>query len=66
MAKEFDYQALSIELDTLLQKLQTADLDIDDAVKHYERGMVIVKELENYLKTAENKVKKIKASTETA
>lgn len=62
MAKETDYKKLSAELDELLEKLQTADLDLDDAVKCYERGMAIVKELESYLKTAENKVSKIKAS----
>lgn len=62
--KEFDYQKLSEELDGILEHLQTADLDIDEAVKQYERGMQIVKELEAYLKAAENKVTKIKASFE--
>ena len=63
-AKKFDYQALSQELDTILEELQTADLDIDEAVKKYERGMTIVKDLETYLKTAENKVTKLKARFE--
>ena len=59
-----DYRQLSQELDAILDELQTADLDIDEAVKKYERGMMLVKELEDYLKTAENKVTKIKASFE--
>jgi exodeoxyribonuclease VII small subunit len=63
-AKEFDYRKLSQELDTVLEDLQTGDLDIDDAAKKYERGMELVKQLETYLKTAENKVTKIKASFE--
>lgn len=63
--KDLDYRKLSAELDELLAKLQTADLDIDEAVKCYERGMVIVKQLETYLKTAENKVSKVKASFES-
>lgn len=62
MTKELDYRKLSEELDTILDRLQTADLDIDDAVKSYERGMNLVKQLEEYLKTAENKVTKIKTS----
>jgi exodeoxyribonuclease VII small subunit len=55
------YKELSNELDEILASLQSADLDIDEALKCYERGMVIVKELEEYLKTAENKVTKLKA-----
>lgn len=62
--KEIDYRKLNDELETLLEELQSADLDIDAAVKHYERGMAIIKDLEAYLKTAENKVTKIKASFE--
>jgi exodeoxyribonuclease VII small subunit len=61
---ELDYRKLSAELDAILEELQTADLDIDEAVKKYERGMQLVKELEGYLQAAENKVTKIKASFE--
>lgn len=56
-----NYQNLSSELESILARLQSADLDIDEAVKAYERGMTIAKELEVYLKTAENKITKIKA-----
>lgn len=63
MAKK-DYHALSAELDTLLESLQSADLDIDDAVKAYERGMAIVADIESILKGAENKVIKITSSPE--
>lgn len=61
-----DYRALSEELDTILESLQTADLDIDEAIKRYERGMVIVKGLEAYLKNAENKVTKLKTRFDTS
>lgn len=56
-----DYKKLSEELDEVLAKLQSADLDVDEAVAAYERGMAIAKQLETYLKQAENKVTKIKA-----
>lgn len=62
--KDLDYAKLNRELETIVDQLQTADLDIDEAVKLYERGMKIIKDLEAYLKTAENKVSKIKASFE--
>ncbi|MBI3338274.1 exodeoxyribonuclease VII small subunit [Candidatus Saccharibacteria bacterium] len=58
------YQELNSELEDILVKLQSDSLDIDEAVKLHERGTIIVKELEAYLKNAENKVAKIKASFE--
>jgi exodeoxyribonuclease VII small subunit len=65
MTKEkMDYRKLSAELDDVIAKLQSADLDVDEAVRAYERGMAIAKELEHYLKEAENKVTKIKADWE--
>lgn len=60
--KKSDYQSLSKELDEILSKLQYSELDIDESVAAYERGMSIAKELEAYLKVAENKITKIKAN----
>lgn len=63
MAKQqTDYQSLQTELDTLLANLQSGELDIDEAVAAYERGMAIVKELETYLKTAENRITELQAA----
>lgn len=59
--KQIDYKVLSTELDDVLVRLQSDDLDVDQAFKLYERGMEITKQLEKYLKQAENKVTKIKA-----
>lgn len=49
-----------MELDEILTKLQSNDLDVDEAIKLYERGMEVAKEIEKYLKEAENKITKIK------
>lgn len=62
--KEIDYQALNAELNEILVKLQSDDVSIDEALKGYERGIAITKELEKYLKTAENKVAKIRSALE--
>ncbi|MDB5169516.1 MAG: Exodeoxyribonuclease 7 small subunit [Candidatus Saccharibacteria bacterium] len=62
MTKKLDYQALSTELDTIMAELQRDDLDVDEALKHYERGLTLVKELEAYLETAENKITELKAT----
>ena len=60
--KPINYRVLNEELETILEVLQSGDLDIDEAVNKYERGMEIVKDLQKYLKEAENKVTKVKKS----
>jgi exodeoxyribonuclease VII small subunit len=59
--KKTDYKSLNVELDDILLKLQSDDLDVDEAVALYERGIAITNELQAYLKDAENKVSKLKA-----
>ena len=60
--KQIDYQALKAELDTVLDELQLPDTDIDAVLKGYQRGLELVSQLENYLKTAENQITKLPAS----
>jgi len=57
---EHNYKALSDELEQAMAELERGDLDIDQAVECYERGLVIVRQLEDYLKDAENKVIELK------
>ncbi|HSX27792.1 MAG TPA: exodeoxyribonuclease VII small subunit [Patescibacteria group bacterium] len=64
MTKNIDYRELSGQLDEILAQLQLGDLDVDEATKLYEKGMLIVSDLEQYLKTAENKVIKLKKAFE--
>lgn len=59
--KTINYQEMAAELDAILEALQTSEMDIDEAVKSYEHGMQLVKELEAYLLQAENKITKVKA-----
>ncbi len=60
MAKEKSYQQLRAELDEVVAGFLSGELDIEAATKQYERGTQIVKELQEYLKTAEVKIEKIK------
>lgn len=64
MPKTEDYRSLQDELDTILSSLQQSELDIDEAVKLYERGQQVIQQLEKYLKTAENKITKLKIDFE--
>ena len=58
--QNINYQELSAELEQIMLELTREDLDIDLALKHYERGLHLIKELETYLATAENKVHELK------
>jgi exodeoxyribonuclease VII small subunit len=68
MAKaEKDYQTLSSELDQVLASLQTPGVHVDEAVKLYEEGLKLVKQLEKHLQQAENKIEQLKlAATDPA
>ena len=56
-----NYQELMDELEKLLAELQQDDIDVDVALKHYQRGLELVGQLEDYLGSAENKVRELKA-----
>jgi len=60
MAKQSDYQTLNQELETVLAALQRPDIDVDEAVKLYERGLKLTADIEDYVKQAELKIKKLK------
>ncbi len=64
--KDFDYRKLNEELEVILAQMDSTDMDVDEAIKHYQRGMEIVEQLEAYLKGAENKVQKIKQQWDTS
>lgn len=55
------YRKLSDELAELLAWFEGEQVDLDQAVSKYEQAMALLKQMESYLKTAENKVKKISA-----
>lgn len=59
MSEQKSYREMRNELDEIMTNLHTSDLDIDLAIKQYERGMQLIKELETYLKKAELKIKKV-------
>lgn len=55
------YSELRAQLDETLAKLQSPECDVDEAVALYGQALGLVKRLESYLQTAENKVKKVQA-----
>lgn len=63
MTKSKSYKELQSALDDVMTKIQAEELDVEEAIKLYEQGEQLIKELEVYLKTAENKIKKLKLPT---
>ena len=55
------YEKLKNELDSIMVELQRQDLDVDQALTYYQRGLELTRQLETYLKEAENKVTQLKA-----
>jgi len=55
-----DYRSTSNQLEKILAEMESGDLDVDQAIKYYQAGMDLVKELEKQLKLAENKITKVK------
>ena len=54
------YRQLRDELDSIMAELQREDLDVDQALEHYQRGLELIKQLEKHLGGAENKIRDIK------
>lgn len=59
MSNPGGYKQLSEELEIIVEKLQSNNLDVDQTINEYQRGVEIINQLEKYLKTAQNKISKI-------
>jgi len=62
-SKKVTYTELSSRLDEIIAELESPTVSIEDAMKLYEEGAKLVAELEGYLKTAENRIIKLKETT---
>jgi exodeoxyribonuclease VII small subunit len=65
MTKAIDqpsYRDLKADLDDVLMRLQSSELDIDEALELFQRGQELVKQLEKYLSQTENTIKKLKVN----
>lgn len=57
-----DYRKMSAELAKIIEWFESDQVNLDEAVIKYEQALKLITEIEAYLKTAENKVKKISTS----
>lgn len=61
MSVKPNYEELKTELDAILSELQHSDIDVDQTLVKYRRGLELVKQLEAQLKDAENTINKLQA-----
>ena len=55
------YRQMNEQLAEILAWFESEQVDLDEAVAKYEQAIKLLGEMETYLKTAQNKVKKIAA-----
>jgi exodeoxyribonuclease VII small subunit len=53
------YREMTTELDEILLWFESGDVDLDEAVAKYEEAAQLIEQMEKYLKSAENKIRKI-------
>lgn len=58
-----NYQQMSEQLADILAWFESETVDIDQAITKYKEAAKLINKMEEYLKTAENKIKKIKLAT---
>lgn len=61
MSKSISFAERVKELESIVEWFESDEVDLDQALAKYETGLKLTAELEDYLKTVENKVKVIKA-----
>lgn len=61
MEKKFNFAKSFEELEKIVQDLETGQVDLDEALKKYEKGLDLASQCQAKLKEVENKVKIIKA-----
>lgn len=55
---------MSAELAEIIEWFESDKVNLDEAVTRYEQALKLISEIETYLKSAENKIKKISTKFE--
>lgn len=56
MAKEVNFEDTMNKLEEIVQVLEKGELNLDDSIKEFEKGMKLSKEASKYLEEAEKKI----------
>jgi exodeoxyribonuclease VII small subunit len=60
---KIDFEAAMSELDELVQKMEQGEYSLEESLRQFERGMVLVRSCQQALRSAEQKVMKLAATT---
>ena len=61
---EMSFEAALAELETIVARLERGDVPLEESISIYERGEALKNRCDALLKTAEEKVEKIRASAD--
>ena len=64
MIKKKSFSTKMTELENIVEKLHL-NIDLEESLKIYEKGMILAKELKQYLEQAEEKIKIISNTSQT-
>jgi len=54
--RKMDYEAAVTELESLVDRLEQGDISLEESLKLYESGVLLTRDCQEALKTAEQKV----------
>ena len=57
--KKIDFESSLKELESIVEKLEDENINLEDSVKSFEEGINLVKECQKQLQNAELKIKKL-------
>tara|TARA_Y100001970_G_scaffold236916_1_gene297003 strand:+ start:272 stop:496 length:225 start_codon:yes stop_codon:yes gene_type:complete len=57
--KKIDFESSLKELESIVEKLEDENINLEDSVKSFEKGINLVKECQKQLQNAELKIKKL-------
>ncbi len=55
----FTFKESYAKLQSIVSWFERDDIDLEEGIKKYEEGSVLVKELQKYLETMEHKIKEL-------
>ena len=64
--KKIDFESSLKELESIVEKLEDDDINLEDSVKSFEKGINLVKQCQEQLQNAELKIKKLLDDGSTA
>ena len=56
MRKELNFEETMKELEEIVQELEKGELNLDDSIQKFEKGMELTKSASKYLEDAEKKI----------